>query len=374
MADFSSIMLGAGYNRMYSVWSLSQSGVDQLGALLMAEGNDIYKASQSSLSNTTANDWCFCVTAYPFQVETVGYNLELDIGNRETNILVGPLLYDTFVICANYNTRRFNKFYYYGDYTNLELFLPFIGYVDVDMYSIRNSYLHIILSIDYISGTATFTLTKTSEEMELPEFPIRIGDPTAYLISNHNIVSQHVVNLGVKIPLTRTNADDNLRNLYDVYYAASAKTIKGAVTGAVTGAVAGSKLGVPGAVAGGLLGAATSLLGVAPEVQKAEREKNVIRASGNLLSSVEFSGITHKIPHFRITRSTPVVDDDTSSYLTYLHIKGAPLCEYVRSLEGFVGSGYTELSDCHINGGVITRATEPELDELNSLLHSGIIL
>lgn len=205
--------------------------------------------------------------------------------------------------------------------TNIQLFLPFIGFVDIDprdvIYMNQNGvvtgrYLYVDYNIDFLTGAcAAYISTKES-----------LGDDKNYLY-------QFTGNCSIEIPLTSMNYAQVLRNVISA---------------------AGNAVGSLAAPTG-LLGAVGAMTGVGD---------NTIKRSGECGGNAGAMG--PRKPYLVITRTVSVDADNRK------HFEGLPQNMNVR-LSAM--SGYTKVKYINLDG---LAATEDEKADILAKLQEGVFI
>lgn len=107
---------------------------------------------------------------------------------------------------------KYNNFLDYKGYTYIKAFLPFLGYVDIDVNECMDRWLYFALTIDFKTGQACYMIG-TSEV----ELPYREDNPTIladqYILDNLRIFATFDFQLGLSIPIGRSNIGDISRNI-----------------------------------------------------------------------------------------------------------------------------------------------------------------
>jgi hypothetical protein len=213
--------------------------------------------------------------------------------------------------------RYFND---YRDYTETEVsvYLPFIGFMDLDSRDVIGCKITLEYYMDVITGTCVATLSP------------KVGD-------NAECCYQFTGNCGVQLPITAADRSRLLSGL-----------LSGAVSGAKTGAVGGPGTAVAGAVLGGAIGAVSGAFG---GVQKS----NGFSANAGALTK-------YKTPYILIHRSIPA---DPFLYDQY-YGNPASVTATLKNLHGF-----TRVRECYVD---IPRATDAEKAMIEAQLKQGVIL
>ena len=106
-------------------------------------------------------------------------------------------------------TGKYGDFRDFEPYTTLQIYLPFYGFVDVNIADVIGKYIQFRLSIDYGTGQAMYTIGVSTTSITSPNAPYYIGTDD----TNTMIISKHVFSLGVTIPLGQSGMADAIRNV-----------------------------------------------------------------------------------------------------------------------------------------------------------------
>lgn len=229
----------------------------------------------------------------------------------------------------------------YSPYSKLGIFLPFIGYEELDIDECRGGSIQLIYRIDALSGSCLAI--------------IRLQGRDVYQFSG-NCLTQ--------LPLTSIDAQTLFTNAVNIGIAAAGAGATGAV------ASAGDALAAEKAVGGAKL-----------EVDQAQRAATVSNAQGSLALATANGAMGIK-PNFK---KSGAVSGATSMFgvkQPYLFLttprQSMPdgyndVCGFPCNMGGRLGdfSGYTVVEDIRLNGLI---ATAPEVEEIYQLLKSGVII
>lgn len=233
----------------------------------------------------------------------------------------------------------FSSFADYAPYTKVQIFLPFIGYKDLNVDEVMNAVIHLRYRIDVYSGAciAFLTVTKDIKSTKL-----------------NSILYQFDGNCSMEIPFT---SNDNSRYVAAILNA----TTQGALSLASSSSVSPPKpqdpfvkepntasfnLGSLAPVANGML----DILSVKPNVAR----------SGSLAGAIASMGV--KQPYVIIHRP---IQHMPANYQKYY---GIPL-NLTRTMSEL--SGYTVVSQVFIESA---GATDEEVQMITTLLRNGVIL
>lgn len=345
------------------------------------------------------NDWLTSLTYFPFDVSygsgfsrsklMIGID-KTDIGCTEINEALTWYNLGEFYI-----DRNFNNFADYTGYTKIQVWLPFLGFVDVNPNDVLGKYLEFALSVDVNTGQSVYYIgvsdTSITPLETLPKF-------AGSLFENTRILSTHSCQLGVQIPIGATNSANTYRNIVmgavkaiGVATGAYAAGAMGAgVTTSKTTTVTNTKgsftrsspktgrmLKQPGTWDKQNVLTSDRVVDKTPYL-KGKAVSEIFNSSSQALASMSVGATTDNVNNpallFNGSNSIKVViytpkmqptDDD------YNHIYGKPLGQ-IKTLSTL--TGYTEIGDVHLNGAEFGSATQKELSMLQDALLSGIIL
>lgn len=216
----------------------------------------------------------------------------------------------------------FNDARDYSPYTNVSLYLPFIGVVELYADDVINSHVNIQYHVDVLTGTCLATV-KVSK-----------GNASA-------VVYQYPGNCGVQIPLTSMNYSSIITSLFSVGISA----------------VGGAALGTAKAVGRRLAGAAYGAARAA--AINASSSTIDVQQSGSIGSNAGAMGIRN--PYFIIRR--PVTSDAYAYNIQY----GYPANKWVL-LENM--KGFTRVKSIHLDSLV---CTDEEKEMIDSALKEGVV-
>lgn len=302
------IIGGSGVNGLWSVYNPTKEELNNLGAYLWS--SNIIEILQKFLNNPMD---CIISLHLIYGTPTTGNNQNIKLGYLDSGVS-SKVVTEQF-INIDCGSLFINE--YYGDsrdyediYTQIECFLPFIGFVKLQSSDIINSKVNIKYVIDVLSGviTAKIYITKNGATQQLYTYS---GD------------------CSIQIPLTSSDRT---------------RLLSGAITGAIGGFATG---GVAGAIIGGGIG---SYMG-----------------GSNITKSGNFNGnsgaLNVKKPYIIISRKIPY---DANNYNELL---GYPSNENILLKNC---NGFTRVKECFTDN--IINATYSEKNEIKELLKNGIII
>lgn len=302
------IIGGSGVNGLWSVYNPTKEELNNLGAYLWS--SNIIEILQKFLNNPMD---CIISLHLIYGTPKTGNNQNIKLGYLDSGVS-SKVVTEQF-INIDCGSLFINE--YYGDsrdyediYTQIECFLPFIGFVKLQSNDIINSKVNIKYVIDVLSGviTAKIYITKNGATQQLYTYS---GD------------------CSIQIPLTSSDRT---------------RLLSGAITGGIGGFATG---GVAGAIIGAGVG---SYMG-----------------GSNITKSGNFNGnsgaLNVKKPYIIISRKIPY---DANNYNELL---GYPSNESILLKNC---NGFTRVKECFTDN--IINATYSEKNEIKELLKNGIII
>lgn len=212
-------------------------------------------------------------------------------------------------------SKYFGNILDYAPYTKIQLFLPFIGVVNLDTNEVMGSTLNVTYRVDVLTGAC------------LAQVYVSRSDYGAVMYTFSG-------NCAVQLPITGGNYSSIIANTIGIGASIGATIASG-------GALA------PVAVAGAAAGVSNSHLNVAH--------------SGSIGANAGAMG--GKIPYLIITRPKPYNANNYSNFYGYPSNNTIKLSSC---------TGYTRVKDIHLEN--ISSATDDELNEIESLLKEGVII
>lgn len=296
-----------------------------------------------------------------------------------------------FHLGQHFISPHFNNFADYDGYTKIKVFLPFHDFVDVDVNQVMGKYLQIRLSVDYNTGQGIYILGVS--DAQIPPYTSDMGYTVsnAYYDRTVRVISKYVVQLGIVIPLGQSAFADKARNAILKSVQTVASVAAAAYTGALPpptttsetttsyqvsgrGTEKGSRMKV--LEQGSETSTRKTTYNKARDVSKPISE--AISGSIDVLNTSSLHGTGDRIgdsmlmwnlsTSVHIVFYRPKMLDTTPEFR---HLFGQPLGQ-VRQLSEL--SGYTELTNIHIEGEGFSTATKEELDEIQTMLYGGILL
>ena len=330
------------------------------------------------------DDWISTVMVYPFNIP-LGRN-----GTSQGKLQLG--LYDTKIDCYDlllvsemYEMGEiliqphFNNFADYDGYSKMEVWLPFLGTVDISLNDVIGKYLKFRLGVDYISGQGIWYICVGDEPTNATSVFVDLLEG-----ANDRILSTHTCQLGIQLPIGTSNTASVYRNL-----------IMGAVKGVSTAlsSYAISSLGASGGKAvtkevKTRLNQKTGNKLITDRTQETKYDSSNYQFGKSITTCFDYA--TDSLNNMHISASTDRSNNPTTMINTCKSIKviryypklittdenygklyGYPLGQ-TKVLSTL--SGYTEISNIHIEGEGFKSATQKEILMLKEALSDGIIL
>lgn len=330
------------------------------------------------------DDWISTVMVYPFNIP-LGRN-----GTSQGKLQLG--LYDTKIDCYDlllvsemYEMGElliephFNNFADYDGYSKMEVWLPFLGTVDISLNDVIGKYLKFRLGVDYISGQGIWYICVGGTPTNATSVYVDLLNG-----ANDRILSTHTCQLGMQLPIGTSNTASVYRNL-----------IMGAVKGVSTAlsSYAISSLGASGGKAvtkevKTRLNQKTGNKLITDRTQETKYDSSNYQFGKSITTCFDYA--TDSLNNMHISASTDRSNNPTTMINTCKSIKviryypklittdenygklyGYPLGQ-TKVLSTL--SGYTEISNIHIEGEGFKSATQKEILMLKEALSDGIIL
>ncbi len=321
-------IVSSGITGMASRYAMTRSQVESLLTEISTPAfyNNLTKLFSDPIDNLIS---LFC---FPFDVKSLSTAWS---GTDDTVIIsivqmtsqgkfLGNLPTPIFDLGSKSITRHFNNFLDFAPYTKIEIFLPFIGFEELDVNVIMGKTLKIKYAVDLFTGKCTaFVLTsENSVDTLIMTRDGQCGIPVQLAGGNGAEIARNMIKLGVN------------------------------VAGGATNMLAGGSVAKAGV---GLLGSTT--------VGAIDAAKVNIHKGGH--QEALLSGYAPTNAYLIYTR--PVIAEPSS----YAHSYGRPSgkTETMSSL-----SGFTIIDRVHVEGSGFGSATHEERNEIEKLLKMGVLL
>lgn len=269
----------------------------------------------------------------PFNV-THGGTREIKVGNRGTGIL------------SNYPAANYHKFdagtislkttlgayIDYAPYTKGDIYIPFVGYVPLDI----DAFMGHSISLKYIVDLCT-------------------GSAVAILKKDNDVWQQFACNLLTQVPLSAANYAQMYQTIIGATAILAGAGIAGAagIGGAAVGGEAAEGAQAIASQSGGAAKAASGIMSAAATKPQIQKSNNLSLSAGLLGNKKAF------IQLYRPNLALPANQNKFQGYPSYIEVT---LSEC---------SGYTRVSSCNLT---IPGATGSELSMIDSILKTGFIV
>lgn len=298
-------------NALFTVYSPNISQLNGLGSYLWSASiiEILSKMWQNPLDGIISLIKVYCIP-------TTGSSTHIKLGYLDTEVSA-PVVTSQFqtIDCGTLSIPELkHNATDYPPYTSMQVYLPFIGVVELDATEFVNGTIHIVYKIDVYTGSCIAEIRSTRS----PD----LSDNLLYVFAG---------NASQQIPLTSAN-------------------FSGAV-GALIGTIGGLAVASGGGVAG--------IAGAMAIGHSLTHEMIHVSRSGNLSSN---SGILG-------SRKPAVMFSRRANYDASMY---SEQYGYPANTTVYLGncSGYTKIKDIHLQSG----ATEDEFTEIIELLHNGVIV
>lgn len=314
-------IIGATNLGMITLWRVTQADINNIGQILWSSSfiDSLVKSFYSPI------DAIISLNLIPSieNVYTYG-NGEIALGNYNTNIVAPKLASQFFDV--DMGTYTFDEYWAsaldYNPYTTIQLFLPYIGMVNLSPDDVMSKTIHVVYVCDVLTGQLNARVFVSTET----------GETLLYTFNG---------NFAINIPITGANYSD-------VYKAAIQGTVGLAKN--FIGMGTGSAMGVMG-----------SALDVVSDTANATSNAKIQYQNGSSMSLT--SGyLAPQFCYVIISRPLQSLAKDYNKFVGYPSNVTAQLSTL---------SGFTMVEDIHLEN---LSATDNEIDEIESLLKSGVII
>lgn len=217
-----------------------------------------------------------------------------------------------------------------------ELYIPFVGYVELNYRDIHNDRLQIMYNIDFDSGRGTAMVYNYSQSKMLYTKDCQIG-------------YQLPINTTNALEITKQKENNNINLVLSLFSSAVATKL---------GSKQSSALGGIGGIVGGVRSVASFV-----------NANNLMfeRAQTSFGGNNGMFYLPIKKPHWKITSHNILINDFDEFY----HLNGKP---YNKDSLLSLLTGYTEIETLHYKPDTQTWITTTEISEIEELAKNGIIL
>ena len=232
-----------------------------------------------------------------------------------------------------------NNFLDRSSNTQWEIYIPFVGWVQIDINTVYGKEVLVYYTVDFDTGISTaYIYSKTDQK----------------------VIWSGNCQIGIRLPLVTTNADELARQKQ----ATALNLLMGTLTSAFSigvGAYSGNAL----AVVGGAMGLGKTLVSGVNNLNMMIERAQINYGSGDNALYSPMEVIVRKVTHTALL--TTQAENDN-----YYHINGYPYRKYV-SISSLSNDKYMEVGEIHFDAkGYDIYSTE--IDEIVALLKNGVIL
>lgn len=258
-------------------------------------------------------DAILSLSIIPFTV--AGTSKLVNIGNYQTTISMPKVnsQYISIDLGSIAINEEVGSYLDYSPYTRLTLFLPYIGFVPLNVDEYMGKELTVKYHVDLLTGACV-----------------------AYLFVNGVVHSQYTGNVATQIPISGRDMSSLYQSMINVGLSAIGTVATGGLTSALS--------------AGALAASASTVMS----------SKDKVQVGGSIQGSSGFLGIQKP---YIVIESPNLCVPSRQNYFS-----GYPA--YMTASLGSL-SGYTEVDSCHLEG---IPCTASELEEIERLLKGGVIL
>ena len=258
-----------------------------------------------------------------------------------TVLRVKRVLYRTspYLILADFTFPSATKWYEKEPYTNYEMYIPFVGWIPVDIEAVQNCRIIIYYTIDYSTGNATVYV---------------------YNITKQQIIYTTTCQIGSKLSVSSSNNSDLARERENI----ELNTLMSSLTAGVS-ILGGTIAESPKMIVSGILSAGK---GIASQVNA----QRMLVQRGHVSYGSGESGY-HGLMSVKLRKTYyKAVMTTTAETDIYDKIQGKPMNNYV-SLSSFSDGYYIEVGDIQFNPK-FSDIYNDEINEIVTLLQNGVIL
>lgn len=332
--------------------------------------------------------WCTSLMYYPMTFKDSSTEYELRAGgiDYDATCLGGIPAEDfgVFTLGEKYYPKA-TSYLDFEPFSKAEIYLPYYGFVPLKISDVQNNYIEIRLYVDYNTGQAQYIVGVSSTSVATTSaYPQAIGMDD----SNTRILGIYNLQLGVSVPLSVANFGETMiATAISVGKAAATLGASFATDALPTGAFSSTSK-----ITTTQRNPSTGRQ-ITKGTQKSSEERltyhyggkqrlnTAIDTAATVLSGLNYSttGIAgnngslnnNLCPSVKIviTKAVPTLDRETNE--SYKHLVGLPVgaCKLLGEC-----TGYTEITDIHLEGTDFALATSEELGALYDELLGGIIL
>ena len=249
-------------------------------------------------------------------------------------------------------TKKFSgqlDFLNYTPFSSYQLYIPYYGWIDLNPNDILGNRILLYYSVNYLTGD---------------------GHVYLYNYTKQEYIFDNEVKIGVKIDIFSTN-ENALRQQEISNAVGSTLGVLSSVAGGIVTALV-----TQNPVAGAIAGASAIAVGTTTAIARGVTQANAIdamkRFNTGAISSPNFGLYQEQRAILKHSFMNPI--KSTTTYLSnYAKLYGLPYQE-LKDLSTLENSGYTETIDMNLNALDNRDITDNEINDINSLLNSGVYL
>lgn len=332
----------SGTSGLFSMYAIGTDTLNKIGGWLVESWTDEKKSDTiNSKLQSIISFKQVCAPGTPnlgavTQIKAFDENITGAFGDVITS------QYRTFNMGSYTFNEYFGSFLDYAPHTKISLYLPFVGIVSLDTNAVMGGKITLSCGVDWISGNITYNLSLEKDNV-------------------NSVLNTWSGNSASDIPLSQLD--------YSSKIAAEKSANISLLTMLGTTAAAGVALGLAPSTGGMSITGGLALAGAVggAGMNAYKQISNYQMTEGQAASSLGGGGsvgfMNVKTPYLIIDRPISSLPEN------YGHVNG-----YMSNMTKTIGylTGYTEISECNLNN--FSKATDKEVNEIMSLLKSGVIL
>lgn len=332
------------YNTSFSLYALTKAELTQFC-------NEIN--TETFLNNMTRlfsnpSDFIYSIRWYPF--ESASYFVAPIVN---TPIIAGSFTMSTKCTFLGMSTpnpipmgtvqlsKYFNTFMDYAPYTVVKIWLPFIGFCDLDTNLIMGGAVTVKYYVDYVTGQCTANVSTGADSNLVYTGDGAIGIDVPIGGGNRNDLIIRMATLSINSISRAFSTASSIMGSMEVN-AKRKKPVNGPSHSAVVGQI------------GGLISSSSDLINIGTE--------SGFRGTGGTGTTMTYLPDT---PYLLVTRPKPAIPQTFNSLYGRLSMKSATLSSL---------TGFTKVAEVHVEGSDFSGATAGEMGEIERLLKEGVIL
>lgn len=351
----------------------------------------------SSLIFGDYTKWCSSLIYYPMNItKKNAYGLshilqvagQTKIGEKAVTCRgeLNSLNYYGYTL-GEFKVDKFTSFLDYEPYTRYQIWLPYYGYVDLKAQYIENKYVQILLYVDYGTGKAQYIVGVNDNSVPNPTPPYL--RPAKH--QDTRIIGTYSFQLGYEIPIGQTGVSDMLRNMAVAGIGGALQFAANNIGNDVVETTNVTEKNVRVTKRNPETGrqittkkvSTTKSSNTSTDYSNFRARRNASTAAqtaSQILANMHLTPSIERVDNSLINSMTcqcvvfivrkPIIATDIYSK-EFRHLYGSPLCQ-ITPLNNI--TGYTELSDIHLEGDGFAQITDREKAMLDSELSDGVLL